>query len=47
MGTERLNKTKIMLPVDDEGNPNYDYMEKYMINKEMEMLNRYLDFLNQ
>lgn len=47
MGTERLNKTKILLPVDDEGNPNFEFMEQYMISKEIELLDKYSQFLKQ
>lgn len=42
MGTSRLKKQYIMLPVDDKGNPDYEYMEQYAHNK---MLAKYKDYL--
>lgn len=41
MGTARLKRLKILLPIDDNGNPDYDYMEQYMINLEIRLLNKY------
>ena len=46
MGTERLKKTKIMLPVINKGDINYEYMEKYMINIDIKLIEKYLNFLN-
>lgn len=46
MGTNRLKKTKIMLPVINNGDINYEYMEKYMINIEIKLIEKYLNFLN-
>lgn len=40
--TERMRKQYIMLPVDDKGNPDYEYMEYYTQNK---MLAKYKDYL--
>ena len=40
---ERMSRTKIMLPIDDNGQPNYSYMEDYMRLKEREIL---LKFIN-
>ena len=40
--TERMKKQYIMLPVDDKGNPDYEYMEQYAHNK---MLAKYKDYL--
>lgn len=45
MGTGRLKRQKIMLPVDEDGNPNYDYMEQYMKNIEFKLLKGYVDYL--
>lgn len=46
LGTGRLENLKIMLPVTDDGKPDYDFMEsfgrKMMINK----YNQYLAFIN-
>lgn len=40
---ERLKKLKIMLPINEQGNPNYDYMEQY--GKQI-MLQKYQQYLN-
>ena len=42
MGTGRLKKQKIKLPVNEQGKPDYDYMEKFMRAKENELLKKYL-----
>lgn len=41
----RLSRTKIMLPVDSKGEPNWVYMEQYSKNLEYTKLNQYLEFL--
>ncbi|MUP39597.1 restriction endonuclease subunit S [Labilibaculum euxinus] len=38
----RMNKQKIMLPVNEKNEPDYDYMENYMKQLEYEKLNKYL-----
>lgn len=38
---ERMNRQKITLPATDNGIPDFEYMEKYMRNKEMELLLQY------
>ncbi len=38
----RMNKQKIMLPVNDQNEPDYDYMENYMKQLEYKKLNEYL-----
>lgn len=43
LGTDRLKKQIIMLPVNKDGKPNYEYMERYMRNIEHRLLNRYID----
>ena len=43
LGTERLKKQSIMLPVAPDEQPDYDYMEDYMRNIEFRLLNRYID----
>ena len=44
MGTKRLSKQKIMLPVDSKGNPDYPYMEQYVRNIFYKKYKDYLDF---
>ena len=38
MGTARLKRQKIMLPSKKDGTPNYDFMKKYMILKEIQKI---------
>ncbi len=38
----RMNKQKIMLPVKENGEPDYDYMENYIKKLELEKLKKYL-----
>lgn len=40
---ERMKRTKIMLPVDTNGYPNYNYMEDYVREIERKLLLRYFD----
>lgn len=44
--TERMKKQYIMLPVDDKGNPDYEYMEYYTQNKMFAKYNDYLQYAN-
>ena len=41
---KRISRDKIMLPANDNGEPDYDYMEQYMINLEYKKRKNYLDF---
>ena len=45
MGTERLKRQKILLPVDSYGNPDYEFMESYMKKIEYEKINKYLEYI--
>lgn len=42
----RLSKTKIMLPVNESGKPDYDFMEQYIRGLMAAKYSSYLDFLN-
>lgn len=44
MGTARLKKQRIMLPINDQNQPDYEYMEQYMKYLEYQKLKAYLDF---
>lgn len=44
---ERLRREMIILPVTDEGKPDYDYMEQYMINLEINLLEKYVDYIKE
>lgn len=39
----RLQREKIMLPVNEKGEPDYDYMRKYMQKIEHRLINRYIE----
>ena len=39
---ERMRRQKIMLPIDVNGNPDYAYMERFMMEKEASILNEYI-----
>lgn len=44
MGTARLLKQKILLPITNDGKPDYDFMENYMKSLEYKKLKEYLDY---
>lgn len=41
----RMNRSKIVLPIDGEGNPDYAFMEAYMKDIEKKMLDKYRQFI--
>lgn len=41
----RISKEKILLPVDKNNNPDYEYMEQYIKNILVDQYSRYLEFL--
>lgn len=43
---KRISREKILLPVNDNKQPDYDYMEQYMINIEIKKRNQYLAYTN-
>ena len=45
MGTGRLKRQKILLPIDGNSQPNWDYMEAYMQNLEQQQILEYLGTL--
>ena len=44
MGTGRLKRQKIMLPISSNGQPDYEYMEQYIKNLEYVKRKKYLEF---
>ena len=46
MGTGRLKKQMIMLPITDEGSPDYEYMEQYIKVVMFEKCRKYLEYQN-
>lgn len=47
MGTARLKKQKIMLPIDEQGNPDYTFMEQYIREREKQLIQNYIDFIDK
>ncbi|MBR4153530.1 MAG: N-6 DNA methylase [Selenomonadaceae bacterium] len=45
MGTARLNRQKIMLPVNDAGEPDFEYMEAYIRNIEVAAIKKVLEVM--
>lgn len=43
---ERMKRQKIMLPVSETGQPDYDYMKTYMQKQELEQIYKILDYLH-
>ena len=46
MGTARLKRQKIMLPIDTSGQPDYEFMEHYMKKIEYQKLMAFLEVKN-
>lgn len=47
MGTARLKKQKIMLPVDEHGVPDYSFMEQYIKERERQLIQKYKNFISK
>lgn len=47
MGTARLKKQKIMLPVDEHGGPDYSFMEQYIKERERQLIQKYKNFIGE
>lgn len=45
MGTGRLKRQRILLPIDDVGQPHWEFMEQYMRNIESQHILHYLQSL--
>ncbi|WP_426461054.1 restriction endonuclease subunit S [Mycoplasma hafezii] len=43
----RLNRTKIILPIDEQGNPNWLYMENFVKNIENKKISEIIKYLEQ
>ena len=46
MGTERIKRQKILLPINSKKEPDYEYMENYIKKIEFEKLNKYIQRIN-
>lgn len=42
---KRISREIILLPVNDQGDPDYDYMEKYSKNTFREKMQNYIDYI--
>ena len=40
----RINKEKIVLPVDESGTPDYDFMEQYIKEREQQIVQKYIEY---
>ena len=47
ISSPRAQRLKIMLPVNDQGQPDYDYMEQYIKNKMIQKYKKYLEYLGK
>lgn len=47
LGTARAKRMKIMLPVTDSGEPDYEYMEQYVKNMMLRKYRQYLSFIRK
>ncbi len=46
ISSPRAQRLQIMLPVDDQGQPDYDYMEQYIKNKMIQKYKKYLEYVD-
>lgn len=44
---KRMKRQSILIPINIEGKPDYEYMEQYMINLEIKLIDKYLDFIKK
>jgi hypothetical protein len=43
----RINKEKILLPADDSGEPDYAFMEEYIREREMQLVQKYVSYIGE
>lgn len=41
----RINKEKVLLPVDEQGKPDYAFMEQYIKEREWQIIQNYIDYI--
>ena len=44
---DRLKNSKLLLPIDKEGNPNWTYMENFIKNIEQKQIKNVLKYLDE
>lgn len=42
----RINKEKVLLPVDEQGYPDYIFMEQYVKERERQIVQNYIDYIS-
>ncbi len=42
---KRISRDKVMLPINDDGEPDFEYMGQYMMYLEYQKRNQYLDYI--
>ena len=47
MGTRRLKRQKILLPIDSDGQPDYAFMEQFIKERERKILRDYAEYVEQ
>lgn len=45
--SDGIKRDRVLLPIDAQGQPDYDYMEQYVKNKMIQKYNHYLKYLNE
>ena len=43
----RINKERILLPIDDNGQPDYAFMEQYIREREQQLIQKYIAYIGQ
>ncbi|MCD8375990.1 MAG: restriction endonuclease subunit S, partial [Oscillospiraceae bacterium] len=41
----RINKEKVLLPIDEQGKPDYAFMEQYIREREQQIIQNYIDYI--
>lgn len=44
---ERIKREKIMLPIDNQGSPDYAFMEQYIKERERQIIQNYINYIGQ
>lgn len=42
---ESIKRERIMLPIDESGNPDYAFMEQYIRERERQIVQNYIDYI--
>lgn len=44
---ESIKRERIMLPVDESGNPDYAFMEQYIKEREQQIIQNYIEYIGK